>query len=84
MATVGLYITLEPEHGEPVTLARVRKRALVLDAASAALLEAEQLAAQMADEDVLLGELQRDEVGRLRRALERLLPELRASAGVVQ
>jgi hypothetical protein len=83
MATVGLYITLEPEHGEPVTLARVRKRNLLLEAAGEALLQAEQLAERMAVEDVLLGELQRDEAGRLRRALELVLPELRA-VGAVQ
>jgi hypothetical protein len=83
MATVGLYITLEPENGEPVTLARVRKRALLIEAAGEALLQAEQLAERMAVEDALLGELQRDEAGRLRRALELILPELRA-AGAVQ
>jgi hypothetical protein len=33
MATVGLYITLEPEYGDPVTLARVRRRDLHQDAA---------------------------------------------------
>ena len=82
MATVGLYITLEPENGKPVTLARVRNRALLLDAAEAALLDAEQLATQMAGEDAVLGELQRDEVGRLRRALELVLPELRSSGAV--
>jgi hypothetical protein len=33
-------------------------------------------------EDVLLGELQRDEAGRLRRALELVLPELRKGVAV--
>jgi len=86
MATVGLHITLESEQGDLVTIARINKRTLLLDAASEALAQAEQLAEQMAAEDVLLGELQRDEVTRLRLAFERMLPELRASAvtGAVQ
>lgn len=81
---VSLYITFEPDHGDPVTLARVRKRALLLDAAGEAILEAERKAERLASEDALLGELHRDEVGRLRRALERVLPELRLAAGAVQ
>jgi hypothetical protein len=84
MATVSLCITFEPENGDRVTLARVQKRALLLDAAGEAILEAERLAAQMADEDTLLGELHRDEAGRLRRALELVLPELRTTAGAIQ
>jgi hypothetical protein len=82
MATVGLHIILESDRGEFVTIARVKKRALLLDAAGVALLEAEQLAERMASEDSLLGELQRDEAGRLRRALECILPELRPGGPV--
>ena len=84
MPTVSLSITFEPENGDPVTLARVRKRGLLLDAAGEAILEAERKAEQMASEDELLGQLHRDEVSRLRRALELVLPELRSSAGAVQ
>ena len=82
MTKVGLNITFEPERGKPVTLARVRERALLLDAAGAALLEAEEAAEQMAAEDQLLGELQRQEATRLREALELVLPELCAAAVV--
>ena len=82
MASIGLYITFEPERGNPVTLARVRKRSLLLEAAGAALLEAENTAEQMAAEDQLLGELQRQEATRLREALELVLPELCAAAVV--
>jgi hypothetical protein len=49
-----------------------------------ALDEAEQLAERMAEEDELLGQLQHDEAGRLRRALELVLPELRTNAGAIQ
>jgi hypothetical protein len=83
MASIGLYITFEPEYGKPITLARVHERGLLLNAASTALLEAEAAAEEMAAEDDTLGELQRQEAGRLRLALELVLPELR-SVGVVQ
>jgi hypothetical protein len=84
MATVGLHIILESERGELLTIARVQKRAMLLDAAGVALDEAEQLAARTKGEDALLFELQRDEAQRLRRALEGLLPELRTTAGAIQ
>lgn len=76
-AKVGLYITIEPEHGLPVTLARVNDRQLLTDVALVALNESELLAKQMACEDATLGELQRQEASRLRRALELVIPELR-------
>ena len=74
---VGLYITLEPENGKPITLARVRDRKLLTNAAAAALLEAENTSDEMYREDQVLGQLQDQEVRRLRNALELLLPEIR-------
>jgi hypothetical protein len=71
---IGLYITLEPDHGKPVTLARVNDRALLASAAAAALDEAVRMVDQMAAEDPLLGELQRQEVSRLRKAIDLVLP----------
>jgi hypothetical protein len=81
MATISLYITLEPNRGKPVTLARVKNPALLKDAALAALAEAESTAVQMAAEDQILGELQGQEVRRLRQSLELVLPEILMAAG---
>ena len=80
MTKAALYITLEPERGKPVTLARVSDRALLTDAATVAISEAEKLADEMSDQDQVLGELQRHEVQRLRRALEMVVPEIRGVA----
>jgi hypothetical protein len=74
---IGLYITAEPANGKPVTLARVRDQSLLLDAAAVALDEADEMADEMAAQDELLGTLQRQEAGRLRSALELVLPGLR-------
>lgn len=81
---IGLYITLEPERGKPVTLARVEDSTLLLDAAEVALDEAEKRAQEMHEQDPVLGMLQRQEAGRLRSALELVIPGLRtAVAGVM-
>jgi hypothetical protein len=69
---------------QPLTLARIGERALLLNASDAAISEAESVAEQTAAEDPILGELQRQEVARLRRALELVLPELQAAVGAVQ
>lgn len=79
---VRLYITLEPEHGKAITLARVNDRELLGNAALAALREAESMADEMASQDETLGQLQRQEASRLRQALELVLPELRAAGQV--
>jgi hypothetical protein len=77
--SVHLYITLEPERGKPVTLARVEDRDLLVNAALSALQQAEHLAVEMGSQDKTLGELQRQEASRLRQALELVLPEIRAA-----
>jgi hypothetical protein len=77
--SVRLYITLEPERGKPVTLARVNDRDLLVDAALLALQEAESIADEMASQDTTLGLLQRQEASRLRQALELVLPEIRSA-----
>ena len=77
---VGLYITLEPANGKPVTLARVQDSDLLLGVAAVALDEAEALADRMAEQDPVLGTLQRQEAGRLRNALELVIPGLRLQA----
>lgn len=78
--SVRLYITLEPERGKPITLARINDRDLLLDAALSALQEAEAEATEMASQDKILGELQRQEASRLRQALELVLPEIRSAS----
>ncbi len=74
---ISLYITFEPEHGRPVTLAKITDREILVAASIAALHEATKRAELMSVEDDLLGELQCQEVARLRSALERVVPELR-------
>ena len=83
MASVNLYITFEPERGKAVTVARVRDRSLLLDAAERAILEAESDAEALVTEDEILSELQRQDAARLRRALQLIIPEM-AFAGAVQ
>src|SRR4051794_29581874 len=77
MAKVELYIAFEPKRGKPITLARIYDRDLLADAAFAAIEEAEEKARSTASEDEILGELHRQEVQRLRQALETVLPEIR-------
>jgi len=77
--SVRLNITLEPERGKPITLARVEDRDLLVNAALSALQQAERLAVEMGSQDTTLGELQRQEASRLRQALELILPEIRAA-----
>jgi hypothetical protein len=76
---IRLYITLEPEHGKAITLARVNDRELLTNAAMAALQEADSMVNEMASQDQMLGQLQRQEASRLRQALELVLPEIRAA-----
>jgi hypothetical protein len=76
---IGLYIILEPARGKPVTLARVNDRELLTEVAVAALDEAERAVHQMASEDPVMGELQRQEATRLRTALELVLPAIRGT-----
>jgi hypothetical protein len=78
---LGLYITLEPAEGKPVTLARVSDRSLLTGAARTAIREAEEKVELMAAEDEVLGTLQLQEAGRLRKALELVIPELRNISG---
>jgi hypothetical protein len=81
----SLYITLEGTNGKPVTLARVDDRRLLVVAATQAIEQAQARTEQMGAEDEVLGILQGDEADRLRRALERVIPELAqcAAAGAV-
>jgi hypothetical protein len=78
---LGLYITLEPAAGKPVTLARVFDRSLLTGVARTAIREAEEQAELMAAEDETLGTLQLQEASRLRTALELVIPELRNIPG---
>ncbi len=76
--SVKLYITLEPSGGgRPVTVARIADRGVLLDAAEAAIREAQGKVETLAEEDERLGFLQKEEVARLCRSLEGIIPELR-------
>lgn len=77
--TIGLYITIEPENGRPVTLARVADTEILRAAGQSAIARADREAQAMESEDPVLGILQRAEASRLRSALELVIPELRAS-----
>ncbi len=80
MAAVAIYIVAESRAtGKPMALARVEDRQAVLNAAEAAIAEAEAKAIEIGATDELLAELQRGEVEQLRRSLQRVIPELRFS-----
>jgi len=84
MAAVAIYIVAESSAaGKPMAIARVEDRQAVLNAAKAAIAEAEAKAVQIETMDTLLAELQRYEVEQLRRSLQRVIPELRFSAPAV-
>jgi hypothetical protein len=51
---------------------------MLVDAAHMAILAAEQRAAELAEADRVLGEVERAEAGRLRKVLTLLIPELKA------
>ena len=75
MAAVAIYIVAESRAaGKPMALARVEDRQAVLNAAEAAIAEAE---ARAEAADGLLAQLQRGEVEQLRRSLQLVIPELR-------
>ncbi|HWR49611.1 MAG TPA: hypothetical protein VN428_00790 [Bryobacteraceae bacterium] len=78
---IGLAILLEPERGDPVTLAEVQDRQLLLTAAMEAIRAAEAKAHEWGAEDRVLGVLQAEEAARLRRALELVVPGLRDARG---
>ena len=81
MAAVAIYIVAESRAaGKPMALARVEDHQAVLNAAEAAIAEAEARAADREESDGLLAQLQRDEVEQLRRCLQLVIPELRLRA----
>ncbi len=76
---VSLLLVYEPVGGRPLTVARVADSRMLVDAARAAILAAEQRAEDLATADRVLGELERAEAGRLRKVLSLLVPELKAT-----
>ena len=70
-------ITIEPSSGsEPVTVARVSSREMLVNVAEAAIREAEDKVLSWSQEDDYLGFLQKEEADRLQRSLKMLIPEL--------
>lgn len=78
---VALLLLYEPTtaQGRPVPVARVADQRIILEVARAAVLEAQKRADSLAAADELLGEVEREEVARLRRVLELLIPALKAA-----
>ena len=76
--SVSLLLVYEPSGGRPLTVARVADPRMLVDAAHMAILAAEQRAAELAEADRVLGEVERAEAGRLRKVLTLLIPELKA------
>jgi hypothetical protein len=71
-----LFIAFEPHGGEPVTLAVVNDRGVLVKAARKAIAESRGLATLMRREDSVLGRLQLAETQRLANALGTVIPEL--------
>ena len=73
---VSVVLVYEPAGGRPLAVARVDNLALLLKIAQAAIGEAQARAELMARADDVLGEMQFEEVNRLKRVLTLLVPEL--------
>lgn len=67
-----LVIAYIPEGGTPLSLARISDRTLLREAATAALLEAEQTTRSLMVADRTLGAIQAEETAKLRRVLSLL------------
>ena len=76
---VMLAILYAPDGQKPLSVARVHDRNLLSAAAAAAVLEAEQAAAELLVEDETRGRVQLEEVAKLRRVLNLLLPQATGS-----
>lgn len=77
MQSADLAILYEPEHGRPLTVARVGDRRLLIAVAEAAIAEAVERATALTEADAILGAVQREEAERMRRVLTLIVPELR-------
>lgn len=77
MQNADLAILYEPEHGRPLTVARVGDRRLLVAVAEAAISEATERATALTEADEVLGAVQHAEAERMRRVLTILVPELR-------
>jgi hypothetical protein len=73
-----LVLLYEPASSQrrPVPLARTTDPDLLLEVAAVAIAEAEQRAENLATEDAVLGEIEREEAERLSRLLRLLFPRL--------
>jgi hypothetical protein len=71
-----LVLVYSAPHQRALPLARVKNEEMLLEAARAALADAETKAAAMARVDCALGAIETQEVARLRRVLEMFLPEI--------
>jgi hypothetical protein len=79
MTEVRLAITFQAAGSAPITIARIKNRGLLREAAIAAMSEAESFTEEVSKEDAVFGELQRQETERLRKAIETVLPELHST-----
>lgn len=74
MSNLAIHITVEPESGRPVSLARISDSDTLRYVARAALTEARANALHARNRDSVLGFLEDDEVSRLERYFSLLIP----------
>ncbi|MGD0775784.1 MAG: hypothetical protein ABSC05_23460 [Candidatus Solibacter sp.] len=79
MSSVSIHLTIEPEHGRPVSLARITDGEMLRQVARAAIREARLDAIRAKAADPMLGLIQDDEVSRLQRYFGALIPGFSAS-----
>jgi hypothetical protein len=84
--SVALMLLYEPAAatGRPVPLARITSHQLAIEAAKAAITEAQLKADSLAKHDEILGEVEQAEVKRLYRVLSILIPELAVNAAALE
>jgi len=74
MSSVSIHITIEPESGRPISLAKVSDSEVLRQVARAAVTAAQAEAVRAKNADPLLGLMQDDEVSRLERYFSLLIP----------
>lgn len=79
---LSLAIIYRSPEGRPLSVATVENRSILADAAAQAIGEAYSKADELAEQDPVLGRIQREEADKLRRVLSALLPSGLSAATV--
>jgi len=77
MSSVSVLLVYETPGGSPLTIARVADSRVITDVANAAVRAIESRADALAEADVILGEVERAEAGKLKKILSLLVPDLK-------